>query len=315
MKPLKADGLLVVRLAVRLTSKFTKDESPVRFINAATSRGSSKSSLQLRQTRDSPICRPFVLDPPLKCVSSDSGILECEEIRTSLLSLEAVSSSVDATPSMVYVTLSKTKRKEGREHKESVVKKYSSEYAFSFENMRNIKFKEFRQQYRHNGSLVLIGSGSNKVMQVVLVILLLMKSVMPSLEPQGCLLYGDAGLLIADMPNEEVEKVEYCRLAFPDTTSGTHFYFDNECLTGQSFLAAGLSGSDDGYSFTSSKNGDVQKIETVALAELNNYSGGPNNTSSSNFCSRESSDAQEDPLHLRDPTQEFMCYKQRLRSH
>uniref|UniRef100_A0A0D3BAY2 Uncharacterized protein n=1 Tax=Brassica oleracea var. oleracea TaxID=109376 RepID=A0A0D3BAY2_BRAOL len=80
--------------------------------------------------------------------------------------------------------------------------------------------------------------GSNKVMQVVLVILLLMKSVMPSLEPQGCLLYGDAGLLIADMPNEEVEKVEYCRLAFPDTTSGTHFYFDNECLTGQSFLAA-----------------------------------------------------------------------------
>ncbi|KAG2253514.1 hypothetical protein Bca52824_083650 [Brassica carinata] len=168
--------------------------------------------------------------------------------------------------------------------------------------------------------------GSNKVMQVVLVILLLMKSVMPSLEPQ-------------DMPNEEVEKVsslsrsplfykatvkdlccihlslgfpvEYCRLAFPDTTSGTHFYFDNECLTGQSFLH-----------FTSSKYGDVQKIETVTLAELNNYvlnsppqSGGPNSTSSSNFCSQESSDAQEDPLHLRDPTQEFMSYKQRLRSH
>lgn len=32
-----------------------------------------------------------------------------------------------------------------------------------------------------------------------------------------------------------------------------------------------LSGSDDDYSFTSSKNGDVQKIETVTLAELNNY--------------------------------------------
>ncbi|KAG5393118.1 hypothetical protein IGI04_023081, partial [Brassica rapa subsp. trilocularis] len=184
---------------------------------------------------------------------------------------------------------------------------------------------------------------SNKVMQVVLVILLLMKSVMPSLEPQGCLLYGDAGLLIADMPNEEVEKVSslscsplfykatvkdlccihlslgfpvsskfFFWLAFPDTTSGTHFYFGNECLTGQSFLAA----------FTSSKYGDVQKIETVTLAELNNYvlnsppqSGGPNNTSSSNFCSQEISDAQEDPLHLRDPTQEFMSYKQRLRSH
>ncbi|KAL0707170.1 hypothetical protein Bca4012_073596 [Brassica carinata] len=195
-----------------------------------------------------------------------------------------------------------------------------------------------RQKERKGGSTRRVSSdnnidtmeGSNKVMQVVLVILLLMKSVMPSLEPQ-------------DMPNEEVEKVsslsrsplfykatmkdlccihlslgfpKHCSrnglLAFPDTTSGTHFYFDNECLTGQSFLAA----------FTSSKNGDVQKIETVALAELNNYvrnsppqSGGPNNTSSSNFCSRESSDAQEDPLHLRDPTQEFMCYKQRLRSH
>ena len=44
-------------------------------------------------------------------------------------------------------------------------------------------------------------------------------------------------------------------------------------------------------------------------------SGGPNSTSSSNFCSQESSDAQENPLHLRDPTQEFMSYKQRLRSH
>uniref|UniRef100_M4FFJ3 Uncharacterized protein n=1 Tax=Brassica campestris TaxID=3711 RepID=M4FFJ3_BRACM len=75
-------------------------------------------------------------------------------------------------------------------------------------------------------------------------------------------------------------------------------------------------------SFTSSKYGDVRKNETVTLAELNNYvlnsppqSGGPNNTSSSNFCSQEISDAQEDPLHLRDPTQEFMSYKQRLRSH
>ncbi|CAN7125418.1 unnamed protein product, partial [Brassica rapa subsp. narinosa] len=179
--------------AVRLTSKFTKDESPVRFINAATSRGSSKSSLQLRQTRDSPICRPFVLDPPLKWVSSDLGILEWEEIR--------------------YFVEDKKKGREGGSTRRVLLIKTerlsrnNSEYAFSFENMRNIKFKEFRQQYRHNGSLVLIGSGSNKVMQVVLVILLLMKSVMPSLEPQGCLLYGDAGLLIADMPNEEVEKV------------------------------------------------------------------------------------------------------------
>jgi len=58
------------------------------------------------------------------------------------------------------VTLSKTKKK-GREHKECIVngireavEKYSSVYVFSFENMRNIKFKEFRQQFRHNGKLV-----------------------------------------------------------------------------------------------------------------------------------------------------------------
>ncbi|WZY96868.1 hypothetical protein YC2023_069197 [Brassica napus] len=68
-------------LTILLVRDKKGDESPVRFINAATSRGSSKSSLQLRQTRDSPICRPFVLDPPLKWVSSDLGILEWEEIR------------------------------------------------------------------------------------------------------------------------------------------------------------------------------------------------------------------------------------------
>ena len=58
------------------------------------------------------------------------------------------------------VTLSKTKKK-GREHKECIVngireavEKYSSVYVFSFDNMRNIKFKEFRQQFRHNGRSV-----------------------------------------------------------------------------------------------------------------------------------------------------------------
>lgn len=52
------------------------------------------------------------------------------------------------------VTLSKTKRK-GREHKEAVVntikqaaEDYNSVYVFSFENMRNLKFKEFRDQLK-----------------------------------------------------------------------------------------------------------------------------------------------------------------------
>ncbi|KAG2242696.1 hypothetical protein Bca52824_095455 [Brassica carinata] len=186
--------------------------------------------------------------------------------------------------------------------------------------MRNIKFKEFRQQYRHNGRLKQSDAGclghpaSDEIRHAIF-------------RASSCFMVMlDFLLQICQMKRlKRTYAVSISLLAFPlafpDTTSGTHFYFDNECLTGQSFLAA-LSGSDDGYSFTSSKNGDVQKIETVTLAELNNYvlnsppqSGGPNNTSSSNFCSRESSDAQEDPLHLRDPTQEFMCYKQRLRSH
>ncbi|KAL0698850.1 hypothetical protein Bca4012_054972 [Brassica carinata] len=118
------------------------------------------------------------------------------------------------------VTLSKTKKK-GREHKEGIVngireavEKYSSVYVFSFENMRNIKFKEFRQQFRHNGRFFL---GSNKVMQVALG-----RSASDEMRPgifkasKVCLyccgmlfqlLHGDAGLLVTDMPKEEVESL------------------------------------------------------------------------------------------------------------
>lgn len=52
------------------------------------------------------------------------------------------------------MTLSKTKKK-GREHKENIVnsireavEKYDSVYVFNFENMRNLKFKEFREQLK-----------------------------------------------------------------------------------------------------------------------------------------------------------------------
>ena len=56
---------------------------------------------------------------------------------------------------MVFaVSLSKTKKK-GREHKETIVntireaaESYNSIYVFSFENMRNLKFKEFREQLK-----------------------------------------------------------------------------------------------------------------------------------------------------------------------
>ena len=52
------------------------------------------------------------------------------------------------------VTLSKTKKK-GREHKENIVnsireaiEKYDSVYVFTFENMRNLKFKVFREKLK-----------------------------------------------------------------------------------------------------------------------------------------------------------------------
>ncbi|WZY96867.1 hypothetical protein YC2023_096583 [Brassica napus] len=138
--------------------------------------------------------------------------------------------------------------------------------------MRNIKFKEFRQQYRHNGRL--------------------------KQSDAGCL-----GHSASDEIRHAIFRASSCFMVMLD-------FLLQICQMKRL------------KSFTSSKYGDVRKIETVTLAELNNYvlnsppqSGGPNNTSSSNFCSQEISDAQEDPLHLRDPTQEFMSYKQRLRSH
>lgn len=60
---------------------------------------------------------------------------------------------------MSAVTLSKTKKK-GREHKENIVnsireaiEKYDSAYVFTFENMRNLKFKEFREQLKSSSRL------------------------------------------------------------------------------------------------------------------------------------------------------------------
>ncbi|KAG4948226.1 hypothetical protein JHK86_041465 [Glycine max] len=57
------------------------------------------------------------------------------------------------------VTLSKTKKK-GRDHKETIVngikdaaEKYGCVYVFSFENMRNQKLKEFREQLKSNSRL------------------------------------------------------------------------------------------------------------------------------------------------------------------
>ncbi|KAF5743903.1 mRNA turnover protein 4 like [Tripterygium wilfordii] len=107
------------------------------------------------------------------------------------------------------VTLSKTKRK-GREHKESIVntirqaaENYNSAYVFSFENMRNLKFKEFREQLKSSSRFFL---GSNKVMQVALG-RSVSDEVRPGIRKVSKLLQGDAGLLFTDLSKEEVERL------------------------------------------------------------------------------------------------------------
>ncbi|GLT41938.1 hypothetical protein SLA2020_159640 [Shorea laevis] len=107
------------------------------------------------------------------------------------------------------VTLSKTKKK-GREHKEAIVnaireavEKYSSVYVFSFENMRNLKFKEFREQLKPTSRFFL---GSNKVMQVALG-RSAADEIRPGIYKVSKLLRGDSGLFLSNMPKEEVESL------------------------------------------------------------------------------------------------------------
>ncbi|KAK7246829.1 hypothetical protein RIF29_41699 [Crotalaria pallida] len=107
------------------------------------------------------------------------------------------------------VTLSKTKKK-GRVHKEAIVnsikeaaESYSSVFVFSFENMRNQKLKEFREQLKSSSRFFL---GSNKVMQVALG-----RSpsdeIRPGLHKLSKLLRGDAGMVFTNLPKDEVERL------------------------------------------------------------------------------------------------------------
>ncbi|KAL2342165.1 hypothetical protein Fmac_010105 [Flemingia macrophylla] len=107
------------------------------------------------------------------------------------------------------VTLSKTKKK-GRDHKETIVngikeaaEKYGSVYVFSFENMRNQKFKEFREQLKSSSRFFL---GSNKVMQVALG-RSAADEIRPGLHRVSKLLRGDTGMVFTNLPKEEVERL------------------------------------------------------------------------------------------------------------
>ncbi|KAJ8647610.1 hypothetical protein MRB53_000633 [Persea americana] len=107
------------------------------------------------------------------------------------------------------VTLSKTKKK-GREHKESIVNSlrkaledYKSVYVFSFENMRNVKFKELKEQLKSSSRFFL---GSNKVMQVSLG-RSVADEVQPGIHKVSKLLRGGAGLCFTNLAKEEVQRL------------------------------------------------------------------------------------------------------------
>ncbi|KAJ4979976.1 hypothetical protein NE237_010756 [Protea cynaroides] len=121
------------------------------------------------------------------------------------------------------VTLSKTKKK-GRGHNESIVNSirdavdnYNSIYVFSFENMRNQKFKEFREQLKSTSRFFL---GSNKVMQVSLG-RSIADEIRPGVHKVSKLLRGDTGLYFTNLPKEEVQRLfeEYEEYDFARTGS------------------------------------------------------------------------------------------------
>ncbi|KAL1557787.1 mRNA turnover protein 4 [Salvia divinorum] len=107
------------------------------------------------------------------------------------------------------VTLSKTKKK-GKEHKENVlntirdsVEKYESAYVIAIENMRNLKFKSFKEKLKSSSRFFL---GSNKVMQVALG-RSASDEIRPGLHKISKLLRGDTGLFLTNLPKEEVKRI------------------------------------------------------------------------------------------------------------
>ncbi|GFY89328.1 ribosomal protein L10 family protein [Actinidia rufa] len=96
-------------------------------------------------------------------------------------------------------------------------KKYNSVYVFTFENMRNLKFKEFREQLKSSSRFFL---GSNKVMQVSLG-RSVADEIRPGLHKISKLLRGDSGLYLTNLPKEEVQRLfnEYEEYDFARTGS------------------------------------------------------------------------------------------------
>ncbi|WVZ82745.1 hypothetical protein U9M48_029976, partial [Paspalum notatum var. saurae] len=108
------------------------------------------------------------------------------------------------------VTLSKTKKKPGLERKGKVVsdikhavEHYASAYVFTYDNMRNQKLKDLREQLKSSSRIFLAGK---KVMQIAL-------GRSPADEAKTGLhklskfLQGDSGLFFTNLPRDEVERL------------------------------------------------------------------------------------------------------------
>ncbi|GJP39031.1 hypothetical protein CLOM_g23424 [Closterium sp. NIES-68] len=115
------------------------------------------------------------------------------------------------------VTLSRVTKK-GREQKESLVEavraaveEYSDVYVFEFDNMRNTKLKELRDELKGSCRFFL---GANKVLQVALG---RDKATEHREGLHRCseLIEGHRGLLFTSLPKEQVEK-RFSELAEPD---------------------------------------------------------------------------------------------------
>ncbi|XP_047071348.1 mRNA turnover protein 4 homolog [Lolium rigidum] len=122
------------------------------------------------------------------------------------------------------VTLSKTKKKPGLERKGKVVteikdaiERHSSAYVFTYNNMRNQKLKDLRDQLKSSSRIFLAGK---KVMQIAL-------GRSPADEAKTGLhklskyLQGNTGLLFTNLPRDDVERLfrEFEGLDFARTGS------------------------------------------------------------------------------------------------
>ncbi|KAG8050861.1 hypothetical protein GUJ93_ZPchr0009g1729 [Zizania palustris] len=111
---------------------------------------------------------------------------------------------------MHAVTLSKTKKKPGLERKGKVVadikdaiEHYDNAYVFTYDNMRNQKLKDLREQLKSSTRIFLAGK---KVMQIALG-RSAADEAKTGLHKLSKFLQGDSGLFFTNLPRDDVERL------------------------------------------------------------------------------------------------------------